>query len=85
MSLINKFREKTNEVFKETFDMNLEELLRLEPVKLEDAVEDFDREIERLKKRLDELDKEKREIANDLEEKRRYKKELSKKLRKSKI
>ncbi len=79
-----KVVETTSQVFK-FLELSVEELSKLSPKNMEDAMDDFDKEIQSLKDRLVELDEEKEDIKDQLKEHRKRKKELIQKLKQKKI
>lgn len=84
MGVAEKVKEKTSQVIK-FFELSIEELSKLGPQKIEDAMDEFDKEIQRLKSKLDELDEEKKNIKNKLQEHKKTKKDLIKRLKNNKI
>lgn len=83
-NVAKKVVERTSQVFK-FFELSIEELSKLGPKKIEDAMDEFDKEIQNLKQRLVDLDEEKKSIKNELKEHRKTKKELIQRLKNKKI
>jgi len=81
MDFLDKVKEKTNQVLK-SIELSIEELVVLAPNKMEDAINDFEEEIKRLKDRLISLDQEKEEVKKEIEERKKTRKELVKRLKK---
>lgn len=83
-NIAKKVVETTSQVFK-FFELSIEELSKLGPRKIEDAMDEFDKEIQNLKQRLLDLDEEKKNIKNELKQHKRTKKELIQRLRNKRI
>ena len=83
-SVADKVKEKTTQVIK-FFELSFEELSKLGPQKIENAMDEFDREIQNLKNRLIELDEEKKSIKEELKQHKQTKKDLIKRLKEKKI
>jgi len=83
-SVAEKVKETTTQVIK-FFELSIEELSKLGPQKIENAMDEFDREIQKLKDRLVELDFEKKTIKDELKKHNKTKKDLIKRLKEKKI
>ncbi|XMB72823.1 hypothetical protein RJI07_02670 [Mycoplasmatota bacterium WC30] len=83
-SVADKVKEKTTQVLK-FFELSIEELSKLGPQKIENAMDEFDREILSLRNRLVELDEEKISIKEELKKHKKTKKDLIKRLKEKKI
>jgi len=84
MDIFDKVKNTTNKVLR-ALDLSIEELVKLEPNKLDDAIDQFDNEIDLLKQKIMDLKREIALIEDQLEVRRQTKKELIKKLKKKKF
>lgn len=81
MSLMDKIKTETKKVAK-SIELSIDELMKLEPNKIGDAVDDFERELDSLKDRLIALDQEKEDVKQQIKAHKEKRKELIKRLKK---